>query len=104
MKNISRTYECSTKFCSYVTTGRVFQIALRGGEYSSQWEEWEILLERFFLFFFWSQIYLYTGIIKTFFQRITFFVLYTSNMILIFLRKVDLSHIFHCFILPWICP
>ena len=44
MTNISRTYELSTKFCSYVTTGKVFQIGLRGREYSPQREEWEILL------------------------------------------------------------
>ena len=48
MTNNSRPYDCSTKFCSYVTTGRVFQIALRGREYSYRWEEWEILLEENF--------------------------------------------------------
>ena len=31
MGNNSRTHECLTKFCSYVTTGRVFQIALGVG-------------------------------------------------------------------------
>ena len=31
MGNNSRTHECLTKFCSYITTGRVFQIALGGG-------------------------------------------------------------------------
>ena len=41
MTNNWRTYECSTKFCSYVTTGRVFQILLRRKGYSSQWKEWE---------------------------------------------------------------
>ena len=29
--NNSRTYECSAKLCSYITTGKVFQIALRVG-------------------------------------------------------------------------
>ena len=42
--NNSRTYECSTKFSSYVTTDKVFQISLRGRGYSSQWQGWEILL------------------------------------------------------------
>ena len=31
MTNNSRTHECLTKFCSYVATGRVFQIALGVG-------------------------------------------------------------------------
>ena len=44
MTNNSRACECSTKFCSYVTTGRVFQIELRGSWYFPQWGEWEILL------------------------------------------------------------
>ena len=106
--NNSKNYECSTKFCSYVTTGRVFQIALRSREYFLQWREWKILLgEKFFL---WSQQpqtkseYLYTGIINTVFQIFTIFILHVSNRILIFVRKIDLFHIFHCFILSWICP
>ena len=44
MTNNWGTYECSTKFCSYVTTGTVFEIALRCRGYSLQWGEWEILL------------------------------------------------------------
>ena len=41
---------------------------------------------------------------NTVFQRFTVFILHTSNNTLISLRKIDLSHIFHRFILPWICP
>ena len=44
MTNNWRTYECSAKFCSYVTTGMVFQIALTCRGYFLQWGgEWEIL-------------------------------------------------------------
>ena len=32
------------------------------------------------------------------------FILHTSNRILTFLRKTDISHIFHCFSSLWICP
>ena len=34
MTNNSRTFKCSRKSCSYITTGRVFQITLRGREIS----------------------------------------------------------------------
>ena len=34
MTNTWRSYECSTKFCSYVTTGMVFQIAIKCRGYS----------------------------------------------------------------------
>ena len=37
MTNNWRTYECSAKFCSYVTTGMVFQIALTCRGYFPQW-------------------------------------------------------------------
>ena len=66
MTNNSRIYECLTKLCSNVTTGRLFQTVLRGRGYTPPWGKWGILL---------------------------------GNRILIYLRKMDLSHIFHCFIL-----
>ena len=40
--------------------------------------------------------YLYTGVIDTFFQRLTIFMLHTGFWF--FLRKIDLSHKFHFFI------
>ena len=48
--NNSRTYECSTKLFSYVITGRIFQIALRGNGYSPSGGNGKFLLrEMFFL-------------------------------------------------------
>ena len=44
MTNDWWTYEYLTILCSYVTTGTVFQIALRCRRYFPQWEEWEIFL------------------------------------------------------------
>ena len=99
--NNSRTYECSTKCSSYVSTGKVFQILLRGRGYSLQWGGWEILLGKFVTnSSLTTEIeYLYTGIMNPVFQRFTIF-----SRTLISLRKNNLSHIFHCFILPWISP
>ena len=84
--------ECSTKFCSYVSTDRVFKIALRGIGFFPQRGEMENFAGGKCFFFGRKQQpqtknkYLYTGIINTVFQRFTISILYIS------------------FILPWICP
>ena len=111
MTNNSRTYKFSTKFCSNGSTGRVFQIVLRGRSTSTSGGNGKFCWENFFSLVTNSSPrlkmniwYLYTGINNTVFQRFTIFILHISNRILNFLRKVDLPHIFHYFVLPWICP
>ena len=100
MTNNSRSYEYLTKFCLYVTTGRVFQIALRVRGYFPQQGEQEILVGA-------KQQpqtkneYLYTGIINTVFQRFTIFILHASNKILIFFRE---KLIFLIYFIVLFCP
>ena len=102
MTNNTRTYECSTKFSSYVTTSKVFQLSLRSRGYSPSGRDGKFCWGKFVTK---SSLktkieYLYTGIINTVFQRFTTFILHTSNRVLISLRKTDVSHIFHCFFYP----
>ena len=108
MTNNSRTCECSTKFCSYVTTVRVFQIARRGRGYSPQWGNgkyrWGIILSLVPNSNLKLKINICILELSILFSKEYGFILHTSNRILTFLRKTDLSHIFHCFILLWICP
>ena len=111
MTNISRTYELSTKFCSYVTTGKVFQIGLRGREYSPQREEWEILLgENYFSLVTNSSLRLKMNIcileLSILFSKELLFLYYMQviGFWFFFFWEKMISHIFHCFILPWICP
>ena len=106
MTNNSRTYECFTKFCPYVTTDRVFQIAVRGKWYSPQWGEWEILLGQNSSL---SSLRLKMNIcilkLSAPFSKDLLYLYYIQVIrFWFFWRKIDLSHIFHCFISPWICP
>ena len=101
-----RTYECSTKFCSYVTTGTVCQIALSCRGYSQPFAwgnafslvtngslklkmnicilELSILFPKNLLFLYYIQVI-----------RFGFFWEKSKSVFL---------YMFYCFILPWICP
>ena len=110
MTNNSRTYECSTKFCSYVTTDMAFQTTLSGRGYSPQWREWEIPLGGIFF----SLVTISSLKLKINICILELSILFSEDMLFLcyiqvirswfFLRKIDLSHIFHWFILPWIYP
>ena len=108
MTNNWGTYECSTKFCSYVTTGTVFQIALRCRGYSPQWEEWQILLgENVFSLVTSSSLKLKMNIcileLSILFSKNLLFLYYIQVIrFWFFLRKLVFLHMFYCFILPWV--
>ena len=110
MTNNWRTYECSTKLCSYVTTSTVFQTALR-------WEfptvgEWEILLGgNVFSLVTKSSLKLKMNICV-----LELSILFPKNLLFLYYiqlirfgsfwvkSKSIFLHMFYCFILPWICP
>ena len=101
----------SKNFCSYVTTGRFSQMALRGRGYSQQWGKWQISLWGGFFFSLVTNSTLKLKInicilelLILFFEDIIF--LYYIQVIgfCFFLRKIYLSHVFHCFISLWVCP
>ena len=106
MTNNSRTCECSTKFCSYVTTVRAFQTARRGRRYSPQWGNGKyrcgIILSLMPNSNLKLKINIFILELSMLFSKEYDFILHASNRILTFLRKTDISHIFHCFILLWI--
>ena len=110
MTNNWETYECSTKFSSYVTTNTVFQIALTCRGYSPHWGEREILLGG-------NVFSLVTN--SNLKLKMNIFILELSVLIpknLIFFYYIQVIRfwffweksifflMFYCFILPWICP
>ena len=112
MTNNWRTYECSTKFCSYVTTSTVFQIVIRCRGNSPQWGKWEILLGgNVFSLVTKSSLKLKMNICV-----LELSILFPKNLLFLYYiqlirfgsswvksRSIFL-HMFYCFILPWLCP
>ena len=112
MTNNWKTYECSTKFCSYVTTSTVFPIAIRCRGNSPQWGEWEILLwGNFFSLVTKSSLKLKMNTCV-----LELSILFPKNLQFLYYiqlirfgsfwvkSKSIFLHMFYCFILPWICP
>ena len=112
MTNNWKTYECSTKFCSYVTTSTVFPIAIRCRGNSPQWGEWEILLwGNFFSLVTKSSLKLKMNTCV-----LELSILFPKNLQFLYYiqlirfgsfwvkSKLIFLHMFYCFILPWLCP
>ena len=112
MTNNWKTYECSTKFCSYVTTSTVFPIAIRCRGNSPQWGEWEILLwGNFFSLVTKSSLKLKMNTCV-----LELSILFPKNLQFLYYiqlirfgsfwvkSKSIFLHMFYCFILPWLCP
>ena len=112
MTNNWKTYECSTKFCSYVTTSTVFPIAIRCRGNSPQWGEWEILLwGNFFSLVTKSSLKLKMNTCV-----LELSILFPKNVQFLYYiqlirfgsfwvkSKSIFLHMFYCFILPWLCP
>ena len=112
MTNNWRTYECSAKFCSYVTTGMVFQIALTCRGYFPQWGGMgNFAGVSVFSLVTNSSLKLKMNIcileLSILFPKNLLFLSYIQVIRFGFFWEKSKSiflHMFYCFILPWICP
>ena len=112
MTNNWRTYECSAKFCSYVTTGMVFQIALTCRGYFPQWGGMgNFAGVSVFSLVTNSSLKLKMNIcileLSILFPKNLLFLSYIQVIRFRFFWEKSKSiflHMFYCFILPWICP
>ena len=110
MTNNWRTYECSTKFCSYVTTGTVFQIALRCRGYFPQWRgDGKFCRGKCFYLITNSSLKLKMNIcileLSILFPKNLLFLCYIQlTKFWFFEKKSIFLQMFYRFILPWICP
>ena len=106
------TYECSTKFCSYVTTGTVCQIALScrgcfppvGGMGNFSRGKWFFLVTNSSLKL---KINIWILELSILFPKNLLFLYYIQVIRFGFFWEKSKSvflYMFYCFILPWICP
>ena len=105
MGNNSRNHECLTKFCSYVTTGRVFQIALGvGGISLSRGNGKFCWAQNSSLSSFRLKINMCILELSILFSKDLLFLYYIRVIRFDFFEKNRSSYKFHCFILPWVSP